>query len=254
MDHTPAVLARRVGLTYGNGVESLAHVDLVARAGEITSIIGPSGCGKSTLLRIVAGLVRATAGDVEVGGEAPERQLRGRDGLALVFQEPRLLPWRGVAAQVALPLELLGEPVDHDAIARAIERVGLTAFARARPHELSGGMQMRVALARALVTRPRLLLLDEPFGALDEMTREQMGEQLLALQRSTGVSVLLVTHSVYEAVFLSHRVLVMSPRPGRIAGEVVVELPTDRDGAVRATPEFARLVGKTSAMLRGTSA
>ena len=272
---------RDVGLTFPGGVEALRGVELDVEAGSLTTIVGPSGCGKSTLLRLVAGLLLPTGGAIEAGVRdqrysgktvarlramqakeerkaAPDQEslremelaIRAKTGWrALMFQEPRLLPWRKIWRQVALPLELLGRPVERAAIDAALADVGLAGFADALPHQLSGGMQMRVALARALVTRPQLLLLDEPFGALDEITRETMGEQLVALQREGGFTALLVTHSVYEAVFLSHRVVVMSSRPGRIVGGVDVPFE-ERPHALRTDPAFARLCREVSELLR----
>lgn len=227
---------------YANGVKAIDGVTLDIRDGEFMVLVGPSGCGKSTLVRLLAGLAAPTRGRVRT---AP-------GGVGIVFQQPALLPWRTVVANVALPLELAG--VAHgDATARALAalaRVGLSRDARVYPIELSGGMRMRAALARALVTQPRFLLLDEPFASADELTRERLGEDVLALRAREAFAALLVTHSVAEAVFLSDRVLVMSARPGRIVGEVAVPFGHARDAMLRGTGEFARLAGDVSRLLR----
>lgn len=202
----------RVALRFANGTQALQDFDLRLAAGERVALLGPSGCGKSSVLRLLAGLLTASSGGVEL----PAGLRR-----ACVFQQPTLLPWANVADNVALPLRLAGEP--QDGVAAALARVGLQGFEKALPHELSGGMQMRAALARAWVTAPDLLLLDEPFGALDEIQRERLGGELLAwCAARPQMAVLLVTHSVFEAVALADRVLVMSPRPGRVIAEIDV--------------------------------
>jgi NitT/TauT family transport system ATP-binding protein len=238
--------AREVGVVFPNGVEAIRHVSIALAAGELVAVVGPSGCGKSTLLRVLAGLTKPTTGIVR----------RGDGALGIVFQQPTLLPWRTVLANVMLPLDLDGVAAG-DATARAlgsIARVGLGQFARVFPNELSGGMRMRAALARALVTSPELLLLDEPFSSTDELTRERLGEDLAALRGSGELTALLVTHSTAEAVFLADRVLVMSPRPGAIAAEIPIPFGRVRTADLRAKPEFAQTVAHVANVLRTTSA
>ncbi len=221
-------------------VWALQDVSLTARAGEFVVLVGPSGCGKSTLLRIMAGLIQPREGTVWVEGEV----LRApRPDVGMVFQHANLMPWRTVIANVRLPLEIMGTPrAEADARAREFIRlVGLTKFEHAYPRQLSGGMQQRVALARALVHHPRLLLLDEPFAALDALTRERMNLELLRIWRHRRQTAIMVTHSIPEAVFIADRVLVMTPRPGHIAGEVVVTLPRPRTLEMMAWPEFGQL-------------
>lgn len=221
--------------TFPNGVRALDVVDLELHKGEVVTLLGPSGCGKSTLLRLLSGLVLPSGGSVEV-----DDQFRG-PGLAYVFQSPTLMPWASVEANVGLPLKLSGVPaaVAREKIRHALDLVGLADFARAWPRELSGGMQMRASIARALVTGPRLVLMDEPFGALDEITRHRLDREFSDWSARENLTVLFVTHSIYEAVFLSSRVLVMSPRPGRFLSEVRVDAPFPRTDDFRATPEFA---------------
>ena len=198
-------------------VVALADVDLEVAAGEFVSLIGPSGCGKSTLLRLIADLDQATTGTLEIFGK-PAKRARIDQDYGIAFQQAGLLPWRTVAANIALPLELhgVGAAERKERVARLAELVGLSDFADRHPDQLSGGMQQRVAIARALAEQPRLLLMDEPFGALDEMTRERMQAELSRIAAETGAAVVFVTHSIPEAVFLSDRVAVMTPRPGRI--------------------------------------
>jgi NitT/TauT family transport system ATP-binding protein len=244
---TAVVRAEALGLTYPGGVRALEGIDLGVARGEIVALVGPSGCGKSSLLRLVGGLLQPTEGRLRVGG-SPDAPLR----TGFVFQDATLLPWRTVADNVRLPLELLGTPRSgHETrIREALKGVGLEEFAGARPAQLSGGMRMRVSLVRALVTDPELLLLDEPFGALDDLTRGRLNEELLVLwqrQRWTG---LFVTHNVFEAVFLSQRVLVMSPRPGTIVAEVPVPLELPRRPEVRGSAEFARTAEEVASLLR----
>ncbi len=227
-------------------VRALQHVDLDVAEGEFVSLLGPSGCGKSTLLRILAGLLEPTAGELLVSGESA-RAARADRRLGLVTQEPGLLPWRTVAANVALSLEVTGARAD---VGELLARVGIDAFAGYHPHELSGGMRQRVALARALAHRPRLLLMDEPFGSLDEFSREAMGLELLRIWERERISVLFVTHSVREAVMLSDRVVVMSAAPGGIVADVTVDLPRPRAQQLDETPEFAELLAQVRIALR----
>ncbi|RIL02793.1 MAG: nitrate/sulfonate/bicarbonate ABC transporter ATP-binding protein [Proteobacteria bacterium] len=229
--------ARRVFRARGEpDVVAVDGVDLGAAPGEFVAILGPSGCGKSTLLRMIAGLDRADAGTIAVGeGDARDT------ALAYVFQDAHLLPWRTVEDNVALPLELRGRDAAtrRDAARRAIEQVGLGDAARRHPAQLSGGMRMRASLARALVTEPRLLLLDEPFAALDEITRQDLDDQLRALWRATGMTVLFVTHSIAEATFLAERAIVLTRRPARVVLEHAIDLPAERDAALRGDARFA---------------
>jgi NitT/TauT family transport system ATP-binding protein len=232
---------------YASGVRALESIDLSVCSGEFVTLVGPSGCGKSTLLRIVAGLVDATAGRVS----------SSRPGnAAFVFQEPALLPWRTVQANAELLLEL-----DHVAPAECRERaseslrlVGLAGFEDSYPHRLSGGMRMRLSLARSIALRPNLLLLDEPLAAVDELTREGLQDELLALWSAVGFTAMLVTHNVTEAVYLSNRVIVMSPRPGRIVSDIEVPFAFPRAAELRSTAAFAHLTGVVSAALRGAHA
>jgi NitT/TauT family transport system ATP-binding protein len=225
----PVVRLRQVEQRFAGGVTALAGLDLDVRPGEWLSLLGPSGCGKSTALRLIAGLSRPTAGTVE-------RRLPGTHGaIGFVFQEPTLMPWATVEGNVALPLQILGVSRTEIRIraGELIERVGLAGFERARPRELSGGMKMRVSIARALAAEPRLLLLDEPFAALDEITRSRLNDDLLALWQAQGFTVVFVTHSVWESVYLSTRIAVFSARPGRVVAEVVVEAPAPRGADFR---------------------
>jgi NitT/TauT family transport system ATP-binding protein len=242
----PIIVLDRVSKTYpsrAGTTEALQDVSLAVERGEFVSLIGPSGCGKSTLLRIVGDLVAPSAGTVTVNGKSPQAARLGRD-YGIVFQAPVLYDWRTVEANVRLPLEVMGWPRgERDERVRALVRlVGLDGFRRHFPWQLSGGMQQRVAIARALVTHPSILLMDEPFGALDEMTRERLNLELLSVCGETGATVLFVTHSIAEAVFLSTRVAVLTPRPGRLARVVDVDLPRPRSEKTRALPRFFELV------------
>jgi NitT/TauT family transport system ATP-binding protein len=245
-DTSPAAVdIRGACKTYPNGIRALEPIDLTVRQGEFVTIVGPSGCGKSTLLRLIAGLSPPTAGNIVLSeGYSPPR-------LAYVFQSPTLMPWASVQANVRLPLDLAGTPrAEADKTTRhALELVGLQDFAHSYPRELSGGMQMRASIARALVTGPRLLLMDEPFGALDEITRNRLDREFSELSARQNLTVLFVTHSIYEAVFLSSRVLVMSPRPGRIHAEVGIDAPRARVDSFRGTTEFAKHSAQLSEML-----
>jgi len=232
-----AARLRGVTKTYASGVAALGPIDLSVRRGEFISLLGPSGCGKSTALRIIAGLSPPTTGLLEVAGAAQVAQHRS---IGFVFQEPTLMPWATVRDNVFLPLRLLKETRDGAAarINEVLANVGLSEFADVYPRQLSGGMKMRVSLARALVTDPDLLLMDEPFAALDEITRFKLNNDLLGLWRRLRKTVIFVTHSVFESVYLSQRVIVMTPRPGRIAAEVVIE-ETERSEEFRTSAAYA---------------
>jgi len=228
------VLLNDVRRVFPGGVAALDGVSFAVEPGEFVAILGPSGCGKSTLLRMIAGLDEPTSGSIQTGAQ--------RGTVAYVFQDAHLLPWRNVLANVALPLELsrLPRPRRLERARQAIEQVGLADAAERYPAQLSGGMRMRVSLARALVTDPRLLLLDEPFAALDEITRQNLDGQLRQLWRQQGITVLFVTHSTSEATFLADRAIVLTRRPGRIVCDRRIDLPALRDGALRGDEAFAR--------------
>ena len=241
-----AVSLRGVTKAYDNGVVALGPMDLSVRRGEFVSLLGPSGCGKSTALRLIAGLSEATSGSVRVARTTVTEN--GRHPVGFVFQEPTLMPWTSVRENVRLPLKLAHVPLSKS-IARvdeALAQVGLSEFAQAYPRELSGGMKMRVSLARALVTDPDILLMDEPFAALDEITRFRLNNDLLTLWRSLRKTVIFVTHSVFESVYLSQRVLVMTSRPGRIAAEIAVETAEPRGEDFRTSAEYAATCRKVS--------
>jgi NitT/TauT family transport system ATP-binding protein len=252
----PVVELRRVAKTYPNGTRAVDPIDLSIGAGEFVTLLGPSGCGKSTLLRMVAGLAPPSAGRIRWWGEGFDAVGAPGRTLAMVFQEATLMPWSRVDRNVRLPLDLArsDRAAADRAVAEALALVGLEPFARHYPRELSGGMQMRVSIARALVTRPDLLLMDEPFGALDEITRAKLDSELAELWRARSLTVAFVTHSIYEAVFLSTRVLVMSARPGRIVREVAIDAPAPRTDDFRVSREFAAYCRTLSAVLAEASA
>ncbi len=227
------VSLRDVSKSYENGTLALSGFNFDVREGEFVSLLGPSGCGKSTALRILAGLADPNQGAVDWTGNARQ--------IGFVFQEPTLMPWANVANNVRLPLKLAhaDEARSKAAVAQALERVGLTEFADAYPRELSGGMKMRVSIARALATEPQLLLMDEPFAALDEITRFRLNNDLLAVWRELRRTVVFVTHSVFESVYLSQRIVVMTPRPGRVFTEIEVPAPYPREDRYRTSPEYA---------------
>ena len=235
---------RGVGKTFEGGAVALDGLDLEVRRGEFLSLLGPSGCGKSTALRLMAGLARPSAGAVLWPGAAPR--------LAFVFQEPTLMPWRTVWGNVRLPLQLADVPRQDAAsrIADALARVGLTGFERAYPRQLSGGMKMRVSIARAIATRPEMLLMDEPFAALDEITRARLNDDLLRLWQADGLTIVFVTHSVFESVYLSSRIVIMSPRPGRVAADLAVQAPAGRTEEYRMAPGYAADCRAVSAALK----
>ncbi len=243
----PLVRVRQVSKTFRGGVRALDPVDLDIERGEFLTLIGPSGCGKSTLLRLIAGLVTPSGGRVDVAAGASRR--------AFVFQTPTLMPWASVADNVRLPLDLEGTtaPEARERVAAALARVGLQEFSRAYPRELSGGMQMRVSIARALITDPALLLMDEPFAALDEITRARLDRDLLGLWTGTPLTVVFVTHSISEAVLLSNRVVVMSARPGRLLDAIRVDEPYPRERGFALSERHARLCAQLGGLLEAAS-
>jgi NitT/TauT family transport system ATP-binding protein len=256
MNETPAVEVLSVEKTYPNGTRALMPVDLTVREGEFVTLLGPSGCGKSTLLKMVAGLLepsdgrlllwRRPVGEVESTGHR----------LSFVFQEATLMPWASVMSNVRLPLDLAGVPraQAESRVRAALQLVGLGRFETHLPRELSGGMQMRVSIARGLVTEPTLLLMDEPFGALDEITRNRLDGELLELWRSQKLTVIFVTHSIHEAVFLSNRVVVMAARPGRIVDEVSIDEPYPRGADFRVSMAFSQYARRLQDSLLAASA
>ncbi len=225
-------------MSYGP-LQALRDVNLAVAPGEFVSLVGPSGSGKSTLLRIIAGLTEPSSGRVRVDGMTPDEARQARR-YGIVFQTPTLYGWRTVADNVALPLEISGVARDEREArtAEVLDLVGLAEFARARPSQLSGGMQQRVALARALAYRPPILLMDEPFAALDDLTRERLAQELLNIQARAGLTIFFVTHHIADAVFLSDRVAVLSPRPGAIRADIAIELPRPRGHGTREDPAF----------------
>jgi NitT/TauT family transport system ATP-binding protein len=251
----PVVAVRDLVKTYASGTEALSSISLDVADRDFLTLLGPSGCGKSTLLRIVAGLAEPTSGSVRWWGAGRERIGEPGRHIAFVFQEPTLMPWARVATNVRLPLDLASRPRSQSegAVREALALVGLTRFAHSFPRELSGGMQMRVSIARALVTAPDLLLMDEPFGALDEITRARLDSDLLELWQRRRLTVVFVTHSVYEAVFLSTRVVVLSARPGRIVGELAVDEAFPRDDTFRTSVRFAEHCRALSSLLAHAS-
>ena len=242
MNETPAVEALSVEKTYPNGTRALLPVNLTVREGEFVTLLGPSGCGKSTLLKMVAGLLGPTDGRLLLWRKPVDEVESTGHRLSFVFQEATLMPWASVMGNVRLPLDLAGVPraQSEPRVRAALDLVGLSAFERQRPRELSGGMQMRVSIARGLVTEPTLLLMDEPFGALDEITRNRLDAELLDLWRSKKLTVLFVTHSIHEAVYLSQRVIVMAARPGRIVEEVLIDEPYPRGPDFRVSQAFSQ--------------
>lgn len=233
----------KVDKVFKNNTMALSGLDLEIRAGEFLSLLGPSGCGKSTVLRLLTGLAEPTRGEISWGGDRPQ--------IGFVFQEPTLMPWSDVFTNVWLPLRLTGVPKEkaRPMVEEALKQVGLSGFAKSYPRQLSGGMKMRVSIARALVTRPQMLLMDEPFAALDEITRLKLNDDLAELQASLDATVVFVTHSVFESVYLSDRIVVMAARPGRAHAEISVEAPPIRREGFRLTAAYAETCRRTSAAL-----
>ncbi len=245
IDGAPLLSLSGIAKRFDNGTQAIARLDLDVADGEFVSLVGPSGCGKSTALRIVAGLLTPESGTATFP--------HGRPQIGFVFQEPTLMPWASALSNVRLPLDLKGvhRGEASDRAARALTRVGLGGFEKAFPRELSGGMKMRVSIARAVAAEPKLLLMDEPFAALDELTRQALNDDLLKLKDEDALTVIFVTHSVYESTYLSTRAVVMTPRPGRVAADIALSPPPGRDESWRLTPDFMAAAGKVSAALKG---
>ena len=253
-ERAAAVSVRDVTKTFGKGgTTALAAINLEIEAGEFVSLIGPSGCGKSTLLRVIGDLIEPSSGEALVGGKPAHRARLDRD-YGIVFQEATLMDWRTVRRNVSLPLEMLGweRSRRHDRVRELLQLVELTGFENHHPWQLSGGMQQRVAIARALSFSPSLILMDEPFGALDEMTRDRLNAELLRIWEATGATVVFVTHSIAEAVFLSSRIVVMSARPGRVRKVVDVDLAYPRTSDTREEPRFFELATEVRELLRAS--
>jgi ABC-type nitrate/sulfonate/bicarbonate transport system, ATPase component len=236
----PAIEVLSAEKIYSNGTRALLPVNLTINQGEFVTLLGPSGCGKSTLLKMVAGLTEPSDGKLVLWRR--DSREKAQVPLSFVFQEATLMPWSNVQNNVRLPLDLAGVPraEANTRVSEALELVGLGKFAKVLPRELSGGMQMRVSIARGLVTRPKLLLMDEPFGALDEITRNKLDSDLLRLWREQGLTVVFVTHSIHEAVFLSQRVIMMAARPGRVVEDITINEPFPRNDDFRVSPAFSR--------------
>jgi NitT/TauT family transport system ATP-binding protein len=246
----PEILLQQVSKRYRNAAAALEDISLTVNRGEFVTFLGPSGCGKSTLLKLVSGLSPVSEGLVRVNGMTPEN---ARELMSFIFQDATLMPWRTVEQNVGLgpELEHAARPLRKERVARMLELVGLSQVAHRYPRQLSGGMKMRVSIARALVNRPRILLMDEPFAALDEMTRDRLNEELLRLYGEQKWTVLFVTHSVAEAVFLSSRVVILAAHPGRVAHEIPIDLAWPRTAETRESIEFEKAVTHASRLLRG---
>jgi NitT/TauT family transport system ATP-binding protein len=255
----PLIRMDRVRKQFASGTLAVADLSVTIDEGDFVSFLGPSGCGKSTALRMIAGLLAPTAGTITIEPAAGAGTRAGagagsEQDLGFVFQEPTLMPWASVFDNVFLPLRLAGvaRAAAGPRVRAALAEVGLTRFERAWPRELSGGMKMRVSIARAMVTRPRILLMDEPFAALDEMTRMKLNDDVLRLRAEHGLTVIFVTHSVFESVYLSNRVLVMAARPGRVAADIPIEAPWPRDDGFRADPGYVAQAKAVSEALKST--
>ncbi|HEX9199409.1 MAG TPA: ABC transporter ATP-binding protein [Acidobacteriaceae bacterium] len=246
----PEIAIGGVSKRFRDGAVALERVSLNVERGEFVTFLGPSGCGKSTLLKLVSGLSPVSEGNVQVNGMTPKN---ARELMSFIFQDATLLPWRTVEQNVGLELELehAARPLRAERVAKMLDLVGLSHVAKSYPRQLSGGMKMRVSIARALVTRPRILLMDEPFAALDEMSRDRLNEELLRLYSEQKWTVLFVTHSVAEAVFLSSRIVILAAHPGRVAHEMDVDLPWPRTAETRESAAFEQQVAQASRMLRG---
>lgn len=254
VEQNAVVEARQLGLTFQTNdgpVRALSNVDLTINKGEFVSFIGPSGCGKTTFLRVIADLEKPTEGSISINGMSPERAREAR-AYGYVFQAAALLPWRTIERNVGLPLEIIGLPraEQQERIKRTMDLVNLSGFEKKYPWQLSGGMQQRASIARALAFDADLLLMDEPFGALDEIVRDHLNEQLLQLWRRTNKTICFVTHSIPEAVYLSTRIVVMSPRPGRVTDVIESTLPRERPLDIRESPEFLAIAARVRDGLR----
>lgn len=253
----PEIEVKNVSVSFsdnngGGAVDALRDINLSIARGEFVSLVGPSGCGKTTLLRAVADLQQPTSGAITVRGQTP-REIRLQKKYGIVFQSPVLFDWRTVRRNVCMPMELMGLPKKYrtQMVTEMLELVGLLNFGQKYPRELSGGMQQRVGIARALAIRPEILLMDEPFSALDEFTKEKLNEDLLQIWAKTNTTILFVTHNISEAVFLSDRVVVLSPHPGRVSAVVDITLPRPRTLAIKNEPEFGALVAKVRSSFEG---
>ncbi|WP_368516452.1 ABC transporter ATP-binding protein [Rhizobium sp.] len=247
----PLVVMEQISKVFSNGTLALSGMSLHVENGEFISLLGPSGCGKSTALRIIAGLGGASSGRIDWPSSRINAKGLPEGDISFVFQEPTLLPWKTVFGNVHLPLKLRGvsKAVAHDQIMETLATVGLQDFAQAYPRELSGGMKMRVSIARALVTKPKLLLMDEPFAALDEITRQKLNDDVLSLWQKTGITVIFVTHSVYESAYLSNRIVVMKARPGRVHSDFPLKTSGERDPLYRSSEEYRQVCEKVSRSL-----
>ncbi|MCP3029912.1 ABC transporter ATP-binding protein [Halobacillus sp. A1] len=252
VEETSIVSMRQVSKVFPNGYTAVENVNTSIKEGEFVSFVGPSGCGKSTIFKMISGLISPSEGELEILGESGSDQQQQSNDVGFVFQDATLLPWRSVIKNVMLPLEFqnLSKAEMKEQAEEVLELVGLKEYAEALPRQLSGGMRMRVSIARALVAKPKLLLMDEPFGALDEITRQSLQSELLRIWESQKMTVLFITHNVFEAVYLSTRVAVMTPGPGKIASTVDIPMPFPRTDKVRTSHQFSDIVGKVSQDLK----